>query len=96
MGLVGSDVGGGEMGVGGGAEGLEPRRVRASSSSSSRTFEAVVGVGAGGESVSEEASSQESARGTGAGLRLEGVVRFRVLRAVVRSGVGVSEVCRGV
>lgn len=65
MGLVGREVGGGEMGVGGGAEGLEGRRARASSSSASASmpepeplFEA-----------SSSSSSQESARGAGAGFR---------------------------
>lgn len=86
MGLVGrEEEGGGEMGVGGGAEGFEPRRVRASSSSSSDEPSK-----AGVSSSLSEASSQESARGAGAGFRgveEEGVVlREREERVLFRSG----------
>lgn len=79
------------MGVGGGAEGFEPRRTRASSSSSSSSSGGVIAEGEA--SLSESASSHESARGAGAGLRAfeggeEEVVMEREERVAFRSVVG--------
>jgi hypothetical protein len=89
-GLVGSELGGGEMGVGGGAAGLEGRRVRASSSSSSSKAPEP------GASLSSSSSSQESASGAGAGFRefegedvvVEEVERERAERVLFRSAWG--------